>query len=352
MRDNSVTIAKGIAIMLMVLGHAECPSYLNTYLGMLRMPLFFFMSGYCFKEKYLDDARSYLKKRVTGIYWPYLKWSLFFLLIHNICFYTNIYSDEYGFLGKTSVLYSSPDFLSHAISIVTKMSGHEQLVGGFWFLKSLFIGSIIFFICRKLLRQTPIVGAMLLLMAAVLLSYLNKKMPYFGIGSRECLAATLLFVGHLYKQHQLNWHRNIWFVLTSIVMVGVGTVFWPASMLSYTYWKVIPYTITSVMGTLAIFGLSYHLSLRSENSIVRFLVYVGGYTFNVLTWHFLSMKTVSLFIVYVYGLPVKQLSEFPAIGEYASQGWWIAYFVVGTGIPILGTYSYHRLKDSITRKNH
>ena len=129
MRDNSVTIAKGIAIMLMVLGHAECPSYLNTYLGMLRMPLFFFMSGYCFKEKYLDDARSYLKKRVTGIYWPYLKWSLFFLLIHNICFYTNIYSDEYGFLGKTSVLYSSPDFLSHAISIVTKMSGHEQLVG-------------------------------------------------------------------------------------------------------------------------------------------------------------------------------------------------------------------------------
>ena len=57
------------------------------------------------------------------------------------------------------------------------------------------------------------------------------------------------------------------------------------------------------------------------------------------------MKTVSLFIVYVYGLPVKQLSEFPAIGEYASQGWWIAYFVVGTGIPILGTYYYHRLKE-------
>jgi len=350
MRDNSVTIAKGIAIILMVLAHTYFSKYGFILIYMFHMPLFFFMSGYCFKEKYLDDAQPYLKRRVSGIYWPYLKWSLFFLMIHNICFYTNIYSDEFGFRGKTSVLYSTSDFLSHGISIVTKMGGHEQLLGGYWFLKSLFVGSIIFLVCRKLLRKTPIVGVILLLIVTILLSYLGKKVPYFSIGSREFLAASLLFVGHLYKQYQLNWHRNICFVLSSILLVGVGTIFWPATMTSFSYWQVIPYAITSVMGTLAIFCLSYHLSLRNENSVVRFLVYVGGYTFNVLTWHFLAMKMVSLFIVYAYGLPIKQLSEFPVIEEYAHQGWWILYLCVGVGIPIWGTYGYHRLKDSILCK--
>lgn len=350
MRDHSVTIAKGIAIILMVMGHARCPEVVNSYLGMMRMPLFFFMSGYCFKEKYLDDAEKYLKRRVTGIYWPYLKWSLFFLLIHNICFYTNIYSDEFGFRGKTSVLYSASDFLSHGLSIITKMSGHEQLLGGFWFLKSLFVGSIIFYVCRKLLRKTPFAGAILLLIVTILLSYSGKKIPYFGIGSREFLAAFLIFVGHLYKQYQLSWHLNPWIILTSIILVGVGTVYWPATMTSYSYWQVIPYATTSVMGTLVIFCLSYHLSLRKENNAVKSLIYVGGYTFNVLTWHFLSLKLVSLLLIALYGLPVKQLSEFPVIEEYARQGWWILYLCVGVGIPILGTYSYHRINDSIICK--
>lgn len=40
-RDNSVTIAKAIAIILMVMGHSGCPDGINHYLGMIRMPLFF-----------------------------------------------------------------------------------------------------------------------------------------------------------------------------------------------------------------------------------------------------------------------------------------------------------------------
>lgn len=51
---------------------------------MLVVPTFFFMSVYCFKDKYLDDALAFIKKRFTGIYWSYLKWPLLFLLLHNV----------------------------------------------------------------------------------------------------------------------------------------------------------------------------------------------------------------------------------------------------------------------------
>ena len=312
----------------------------------MRMPLFFFMSGYCFKIKYLDDERGYLKKRVMGIYLPYLKWSLFFLLIHNVCFRLDIYSDEYGFIGRVSSLYIFSDFINHAISIITKMTEHEQLLGGYWFLKSLFVGSLIFYGTMKLLKGSK-VGMFLLLLLSLLLVYMNWKIPYFHVGHREFLAAFYLYCGHLYKRYQLNWHHNIWMNIVFAVIVGIGSVYWPASMLSLTYVRMLPYVVTSIMGVLVILNIGQHLSQCEHSKIKQFLVYVGNYTFNVLTWHFLSMKLVSLMLIAIYGLPIKRLSEFPVIAEYAKLGWWIAYFVVGVAVPIIWTYYYHLFKDRL-----
>lgn len=343
MRDDGVTIAKGIAIILMVLGHTHCPDVVNNYLVMMRMPLFFFMSGYCFKTKYLNDARSYLKKRVTGIYWPYLKWSLFFLLIHNICFRLNIYSNEYGFEGRTSSLYTIPDFVNHAFSIVTKMKGHEQLVGGYWFLKSLFVGSVIFYASMRLLKGAK-TGVLLLLALSILLTFTNWKIPFFHIGSRECFAAFYLYVGHLYKQFGLNWHRNIWLNIIFAIIVGIGSVYWQAPMIKLNYIQMFPYAVSSVMGILVMFNISQHIAQANLPKTKPFLIYVGGYTFNVLTWHFISMKVVSLLIICLYGLSIKRLSEFAVIDEYARQGWWTVYFLAGVAIPVVGTYCYHKAK--------
>lgn len=44
--DNSVAIAKGFAIILMVGGHASYSCYANDLLSIFHMPLFFVMSGY------------------------------------------------------------------------------------------------------------------------------------------------------------------------------------------------------------------------------------------------------------------------------------------------------------------
>ena len=141
MRNNSVTISKGIAIILMVIGHACVSQLFNQYLVMVRMPLFFIMSGYCFKERYLTDMGGFLKKRVKGIYLPYVKWSVFFLCIHNLLCYTHIESIEH--------ILDINDFLKRLLFIFTKMAGEDMLLGGFWFLKTLFWASIIFFFVRR-----------------------------------------------------------------------------------------------------------------------------------------------------------------------------------------------------------
>jgi len=304
---------------------------LNKMVTPTAIAVFFFMSGYCFKEKYLSDAKTFTQRRISGIYLPYLMWSLLFLLFHNVFYHLNIYSDEYGFHGRTSVLYTASDYLDKAVSVATKMQGHEQLLGAYWFLKSLFVGSFIFYaiavlearVCGTLTSKLCMgvgKGMLILLFMTVLLSFLDCRLPYFNIGSREFFAATIIYAGYLYKQRQWLWHRRMAVNIIALIAMTAGSHFWFTTMFSFEYWKVLPHTI-------------------------------GDHTMAVLTWHFLSLKLVSLLLIAIYGLPIKQLSEFPVIETFAHQGWWLLYFCVGVGVPILWTYCYHRLKDAMSRNN-
>lgn len=138
MKDNSVSIAKAIAIILMVLAHTCFSEYGNYWINMFHMPLFFFFAGYCFKDKYLTMPSNFVIKRVKGLYKPFVKWGLIFLVLHNLFFYLNIYNNEFGFRGNVSHLYTWHETFKKAIFIITRMSDTEQLLGGYWFLKSLF----------------------------------------------------------------------------------------------------------------------------------------------------------------------------------------------------------------------
>lgn len=45
-RDHTISICKGIAIILMVVGHVEAPELLTNFIYTFHMPLFFIAAGY------------------------------------------------------------------------------------------------------------------------------------------------------------------------------------------------------------------------------------------------------------------------------------------------------------------
>ncbi|MCD8291594.1 MAG: acyltransferase family protein [Prevotella sp.] len=155
--SESISITKAFGILLMVMCHAGCPKFMHDFIYIFHMPLFFIMSGYCFKEKYLNTPKQFAIRRVKGLYVPFVKYGLLFLVFHNVLFYLNIYNGEYGFNGNVSSLYSVSDYFHHAILIVTAMSDSEQLLGGYWFLRCLFWGSLISLATIKYVKK-PIVG--------------------------------------------------------------------------------------------------------------------------------------------------------------------------------------------------
>ena len=73
MRDDKVTIARAIGILLMVAVHGGMQRVGADFIAMFHMPLFFFVSGYCFKEKYISPPPPPIyQKRIKGLYKPYV----------------------------------------------------------------------------------------------------------------------------------------------------------------------------------------------------------------------------------------------------------------------------------------
>lgn len=113
----------------------------------------------------------------------------------------------------------------------------------------------------------------------------------------------------------------------SLCLVLVGSSYWKMStgVTVYENVRMLPYIVTAVLGTWAVYSLPWN---RLTGRVANLMQFIGNNTLTVLTWHFLAFKLVSLLIIYVYGLPMARLAEFPVITDYAVQGLWVAYFLV------------------------
>lgn len=333
MRDNSISVAKAFAIMFMVLAHTWFSEYGSRWINMFHMPLFFFFAGYCFKEKYLACPMQFTQKRIKGLYKPFVKWSVVFLALHNVFYALNIYNGQYGFQGHVSSLYDYSDFARKLLYIITKMTDNEQLLGGYWFLRSLFVGSIVGFAIIKYIKS-PILGGAIMLVLTIALSFLDIKMPYFYIGARESFATLFFVLGYAYKKLDFTIHKNSYCLFIGVVLVTIGASFVRSSMLDFKWSQVVPYVLVATSGILATFYLSQKV-VKSNNFTSRVLVYIGNNTLTILTWHFLSFKLVSLVIIQVNQLPIARLAEFPVITDYSAKGWFVLYFLIGVALPLM-----------------
>ncbi len=123
--NTVISIIKGLGIILMVMGHAEVPDLISNFIYIFHMPLFFIAAGYFFSRKHLDNPWEFCRRRFKGLYVPFLKWSLIFLILHNLWFEIGILNEQYGnWQGGVTHPYSIQDFFTRVFRIVTY---HERV---------------------------------------------------------------------------------------------------------------------------------------------------------------------------------------------------------------------------------
>lgn len=99
-RIDYFDIAKGIGILLMIIGHMDLKKYplINHFIYSFHMPLFFVISGYFFKVK---EDKICIKSIINKLIKPYIITCLFIILIQvfkvvvsgNIRFNTTYYQN-------------------------------------------------------------------------------------------------------------------------------------------------------------------------------------------------------------------------------------------------------------------
>lgn len=221
--SNTITCAKAIAIILMVLGHTSLPSaWIVRIIYTFHIPLFFILSGYCFKSKYLDDAWTFFKRKFVGIYVPFVEASLIFLLLHNVFYELHIYDGNYGYGEWTSHVYTVKEMLIHAKHVVLGMRTEEDLLGGFWFLKELFWGNIIFYILFRLFRREWIV-LLVTLCVTHLLRFTLWTIPIVEVNWMAFYSASFIASGYCLKQYKLYWWKSwIWIPCVCLLICGIS----------------------------------------------------------------------------------------------------------------------------------
>lgn len=335
-RDNTLDIVKGLGIILVVIGHAGCPQVLCDIISSFHMPLFFIASGFFFRDLYLDEKKVFLMKKIKGIYLPYLKWSLTFLVLHNLFFYFGIINSQYGSPTGVAHLYTLKEVVAKAFKIVFTMSSHEGfLLGAFWFMRALFLGSVLLCICSWLVyaifkkrlgkKIAIVVIATLFFILGGVCSYYKVHPSFFPAGFyREFMAVFFIGCGYLIKNGKEYLDR--WpFALVSLIVFIVCVCIHPTALgadSSFYDWLIIP--ISGISG----FSVIYFLSKRiTSHKFSNALIYIGQNSFYVLTFHFLMFKPAALLYSFVYDLDWHVIGCHPVAYQVKDNWFWIIYVI-------------------------
>ena len=89
-RISWIDIEKGLAIILMVIGHSALPQNLSNFIFAFHMPVFFILSGICSNYD-KDNFVIFTKKRLKSIILPFVAYSIIVLIL---CTYLGVLNVE------------------------------------------------------------------------------------------------------------------------------------------------------------------------------------------------------------------------------------------------------------------
>lgn len=342
--NESVTITKAIGIMLMVVAHAGMP-FTHDFIYMFHMPLFFIVSGYCFKQNYLDNPKKFVTRKIKGLYFPFVKYGVIFVCLHNVFCSLNVFNVEYS-NANMSLPYTLEQFVHRIFFDILLFNYAGELIGGFWFLIQLFWASIFSFLILKTTHR-PLWGVLISLMASLVLVKYNIRVPYTQIQSMTFMAVAFFLVGYLLKQREFVPSKHI--AMVCFIVVLIGSFLFPTEMPNYNLRQSLPYFVCAIAGTLMVLYISGLLA-RTSSVLKSFIMFVGSNTLTILTWHFLCFRLISLLVILIEDRPIEELAQSPVLIASSSL-LWIPYSVAGLIVPLGISYVYIRLNASLISRS-
>lgn len=284
-------IAKGFAIILMVVGHTPIPSIASDFIYAFHMPLFFIASGLTSDYAKYKTVWSYVKHKTRTIMLPFVIYSVIvvclMLLVDN--------------------------------NAVVSLSGGW---GGYalWFIPVLYFASIIAMSVSGIKVSVLRYGVIaFLLLLGTCLDYCHVTLPWAM--STVPYAAFFLLMGNIIRDYQ-KWfetERHYWDIALLFVITVIISHFWRLDMAWNHITPVLPLTIGAFAGTLMAFRLSV-LTERYMKSLAKLLQKVGRETYVVVAFSQITIMLVNHFFTFNPLLKYMLLVTILVILKYVKDG--------------------------------
>jgi fucose 4-O-acetylase-like acetyltransferase len=274
-RVDYYDIAKGIGILMVMLGHSGnlCkPLHILAVIAWtFHMPLFFILSGLCFKRKEHGCLSSLFKRLVMPYLFTILLFVLYYLVLGNFKESLEwLIGGGYG----SGYQYDTPFFIKG--------------IGGIWFFLALFWARLILNEISRLPEYLVIV--------------LSIAFAYWGVYSYNkfvlpceiqngCIGLLFLYIGFLAKKYNLFRTTNWPLLVISLIVWGAAYRGGYAILLMVNCKVEVISVITSCFACYVVISFSKILDNDKVNVIKRVLSWIGRSTAIILSFHIFELHT-------------------------------------------------------------
>ena len=286
-RETWIDNAKGIAILLIIIGHAGLgltgPVNVLWVFG-VHLVMFFLLSGYTLKRKELD--RAFVNARFRRLMIPYFG-TCFTIILMDVW---NLFFWAHDLSVGTVTFWIRQDLIRSffASGTFTKFGNIEigMRIGALWFLPAMFFAT---FFCQGMLHITQNMwqfGLAAAGLAAVGMVSRNFIWLPFSIQS-AMLASFFLWVGYLIRQKQLleklRWYHYA--AAQAILLWGIYNGYCGTDFVTGFLNDILISPIVGISGCLLIYGLSRAIPKG-------LLAYMGRTSLTIMCVHLFSIETL------------------------------------------------------------
>lgn len=255
-RDEKIDIYKGIGILCMMMGHIGFGGIIDHSIHAFHMPMFFFISGYLYKDNTTQPFKVWLKKKAGALLVPYL---VFGIMHYMIWLFMQSYKQE-------------PISLEPLIRLFTINTTKLPIAGALWFLTALFFSNVMFYGLRKYIKGSRLqcVACIVIVAAGHLaVKFLPFRLPLaldaamIGLG--------LFYIGYILKQnmeqklvyqlfHLRLWQLLLWGgVIFVLIMLNEDI-----NMRTGQYTYIALFWMNAVMASILVYNAAFYLELLAE----------------------------------------------------------------------------------------
>lgn len=319
-----IDIARSIGIIFIVIGHSGAP--FTSMLYQFHVPLFFFISGFLYKENTIDNIKNYIIYKFKKLYVPFVVYQIIFIILNR--FFVVLHISEMQYFAINGL----KDILITMIEILS-MKNAEPLLGAMWFVTCLLIVDIMFYVISRMAKGFEKKRALII----ILLFSLGAFFAHNGINlprniDTALVSIIIFYLGNRYKaiSEKILLSKR-WVIISSLILYINTFVFkLNINMVQDEYTNIFLFLIGSISG---IYITIYISKIIDKKYNARLLKYIGKNTFIIMALHFLAFKLVIVIQVIFYKDSINNLEKFPI---YISDGgWWIIYTFSGIFIPLV-----------------